>query len=49
MDTACEIIKNNELVRGKFSLCEQYAAHQSRKEFFPLSAYISIERIVYAE
>jgi hypothetical protein len=38
------IIKNNDVVRGKFSLCETNSADLSRKEFFPPSTYISIER-----
>jgi hypothetical protein len=50
---AYDKIKNNERVRGKFSLCETNSRNQSRKEFFPLSTYISIERkdmqLLYAE
>jgi hypothetical protein len=38
------IIKNNDVVRGNFSLCETNSADLSRKEFFPPSTYISIER-----
>jgi hypothetical protein len=32
---APDIIKNNELVRGKFSLCETKGTDPPRKEFFP--------------
>jgi hypothetical protein len=39
-----DIIKNNELLRGKFSLCYTNSTAKSRKEFFPpTTQYISIE------
>jgi hypothetical protein len=34
---AYDIIKNNDVVRGNFSLSEAGAAAASRKEFFPLA------------
>ncbi|MFL6360449.1 MAG: hypothetical protein ACJ72V_14050, partial [Nitrososphaeraceae archaeon] len=42
---AYDIIKNNELVRDKFSLCGTNSTHPSRKEFFPPTTQsISIEQ-----
>jgi hypothetical protein len=41
---AYDIIKNNNVVWGNFSLSEGSAAALSRKEFFPLSTCISIEK-----
>jgi len=43
------IIKNNDVVRGKNSLRGGSAVLLMHKENLPLSAYISMERIVYAE
>jgi hypothetical protein len=51
---AKDIIKNNYVVRGTFSLCETNSRNPreksngtdlSRKEFFPLSINISVERM----